>query len=74
MKNQKRFVLNQLITKGQVSRNTCLANFISRLGAIMCVLKEDGLKYQGKYDKGDYIYVIYKGQKSLLKKLINIYG
>lgn len=78
MKNQKRFVLNQLITKGQVSRNTCLANFISRLGAIMCVLKEDGLKYEGSYVKekrgNDYVYKVKKGQKGLLNNLLKIYG
>lgn len=72
MKKQKIFVLNQLLKKGQVSRNTCLQNFISRLGAIMCVFKEDGLKYQGKYDKGDYIYKV-KNQKRFIKELINYY-
>ena len=73
MKNQKRFVLNQLLKKGQVSRNTCLSSFISRLGAIMCVFKENGLKYEAQYTKTkDYIYKI-KGQKRLLKQLLNLY-
>lgn len=69
---QKLFVINQLELKGQVSRNTCLKHFISRLGAIMCLLKEQGLIYKSRYDKGDYIYEI-KGQKRLLKVLKNIY-
>lgn len=72
MKNQKRFVLSQLLKKGQVSRNTCLSSFISRLGAIMCVLKDGGLKYNGCYDKGDYVYKV-KGQKRLLKSLYYFY-
>lgn len=71
MKNQKSFVINQLITKGQVSRNLCLKNFISRLGAWMCILKEQGLKYEGHYTENrDYVYKV-KGQKRLLKILLN---
>ena len=69
---QKQFIINQLLTKGQISRNTCLRAFISRLGAIMCDLKEQGLKYEAGYTehKTDYIYKI-KGQKRLLKILLN---
>lgn len=68
---QKQFVLNQLILKGQVSRNTCLSHFISRLGALMLKLKEEGLIYQGGYTKNrDYVYKV-KGQKRLLKILLN---
>lgn len=72
------FVLNQLITKGQVSRNTCLDNRISRLGSIMCIFKENGLKYEAGYkdqiDGKDYVYTILKGQKRKLKNLVNIFG
>lgn len=69
---QKIFVLNQLLEKGQVSRNTCLQNFISRLGSIMNLLKENGLKFEAEYDKGDYIYKV-KKQKGVIKELINYY-
>jgi hypothetical protein len=69
---QKVFVLNQLLKKGQVSRNTCLSHFISRLGAIMNLFKESGLKFEAEYFKGDYVYKI-KGQKRLLKDLVNYY-
>lgn len=68
---QKQFIINQLLTKGQVSRNTCLSHFISRLGAWMCILKEQGLKYEGSYTENrDYVYKV-KGQKRLLKILLN---
>jgi hypothetical protein len=69
---QKKFIINQLLLKGQVSRNTCLKNYISRLGAFMCDLKEQGLKYEAGYteNRKDYVYKI-KGQKRLLKTLLN---
>lgn len=68
---QKQFIINQLLLKGQVSRNTCLTAFISRLGAWMYILKEQGLRYQGSYTENrDYVYKV-KGQKRLLKILLN---
>lgn len=73
MKKEKQivFIIKQLKEKGQVSRNLCLKNFISRLGALMCILKEQGLKYEGHYTENrDYVYKI-KGQKRLLKILLN---
>lgn len=68
---QKQFVINQLLLKGQVSRNTCLSAFISRLGAIMDLLRKEGLKYEGHYvENRNYVYKV-KGQKRLLKILLN---
>lgn len=68
---QKQFVLNQLILKGQVSRNTCLSHFISRLGSIANRLKNEGLVYEAGYTENrDYVYKV-KGQKRLLKILLN---
>ena len=68
---QKQFVINQLLLKGQVSRNTCLSNFISRLGSIVNKLKKEGLVYEAGYTEDkDYVYKV-KGQKRLLKILLN---
>ena len=64
------FILKQLKEKGQISRNLCLKNFISRLGARMCDLKNEGLVYTIERLNGDYLYKI-KGQKKLLKILLN---
>ena len=75
---QKLFVLNQLLEKGQVSRNTCLSKFITRLGAIMCLFQKQGLRYIGVYRKdkntNDYVYILGKGQKRLLNNLMNTYN
>ena len=65
MKKEKQivFILKQLKEKGQVSRNTCLSNYISRLGALMCILKEQGLRYEGSYTENrDYVYKV-KGKR-----------
>lgn len=68
---QKQFVINQLLLKGQVSRNTCLTAFISRLGAIMDLLRKEGLVYKAGYvENRNYVYKV-KGQKRLLKILLN---
>lgn len=39
------FVKNCLEQTGEVTRNQCLQNYISRLGAIMCVLKKEGWQF-----------------------------
>jgi hypothetical protein len=43
-KTQLETVKKQLLETGQVSRNWCLQNFISRLGAIACDLKAEGFE------------------------------
>lgn len=42
-------VMQTLLDKGQISRNECLRNYISRLGAIIFFLKEQGWDIQGDY-------------------------
>jgi hypothetical protein len=41
-KSQKDFVIKQLLEKGKISRNFALKNYISRLGALIFDLKEEG--------------------------------
>lgn len=41
---------------GQISRNECLRMFISRLGAIICMLKKEGMNITGEWKEGDFIY------------------
>lgn len=41
-KSQKDFVIKQLLDKGKISRNFALQNYISRLGALIFDLKEEG--------------------------------
>jgi hypothetical protein len=59
---QEQFVITHLKEHGKISRNFCLQNFISRLGAIICNLNQNGWDIQGnwvKTDNGrDYVYTL----------------
>jgi len=74
MKTQKEWAINQLIKQGEVTRNSALQNYISRLGAIVCDLQKEGWELKGenrkeKYGK-DFVYYLikspYKKQEYLL--------
>jgi hypothetical protein len=49
-----------LLRDGSVSRNWALSNYISRLGAIIWELKNEGMKIEGKWVKTahgrDFVY------------------
>lgn len=59
---QIQMVKNKLKETGQISRNFCLSQFVSRLGAIIAVLKMPPYNYEfssyyQKTERGnDYIY------------------
>lgn len=58
---QKERIVKRLLATGQISRNECLRNFISRLGAIICDLEAEGWEFDAKYNENrDYIYRIIK--------------
>ena len=60
---QRETVLNELHTQGFVSRNWCLAHRISRLGAIVCNLKKEGVKLEARREErrsDDYKYILIK--------------
>ena len=46
---QKEWVENILIADGKITRNKCLRNYISRLGAIISMLKKDGYEFETQY-------------------------
>lgn len=46
---QKQWVENQLIANKKITRNQCLRNYISRLGAIISMLKADGYEFETGY-------------------------
>jgi len=59
--SQLQFIKNQLLENGAVSRNFCLQNFISRLGARISDLKSEGWNIKGERRKNkhggfDYVY------------------
>ena len=61
---QKNWVKDELITKGSISRNFALQNFVSRLGAIICELKKQGWGIRGEYVRHnwgrDFVYTLFK--------------
>ena len=46
METQRVWIIEQLMTKGYVSRNECLANYISRLSDIIFRLKQKGWTFR----------------------------
>lgn len=62
-KLQEQFIIDQLKLNGSISRNLCLQERITRLGAIICTLKKEGWNFETKYVKENggnnfYYYVI----------------
>lgn len=57
-KSQRLWVIEQLEKDGEISRNQCLSNFISRLGAIACDLKAEGYDLTPERRGNDYFYVL----------------
>ncbi len=57
-KSQKERVIKKLLADGEITRNSCLRNFISRLGAIICLLKSEGWDFEASNRDGDYVYKV----------------
>jgi ribosomal protein S8 len=61
---QKTLILQRLKETGSVSRNWCLKNYISRLGAIIQQLESEGYQFSAEYVKDkqsgykDYVYTL----------------
>ncbi len=73
---QRAFILKKLQQQGFISRNNCLENYLSRLGAYMNFLKDQGFRFEARYIKRgegkDYIYVLYPRQKTRLNRAIKL--
>lgn len=48
-RTQIKWVINKLKSDGYVTRNEALQNYISRLGALILHLKDNGWKIEGSY-------------------------
>jgi hypothetical protein len=60
-KTQLAWVKSILRQNGQISRNEALQNFVSRLGAIILVLKKEGWEIDSGYDgHRNYVYKLKK--------------
>lgn len=57
-KTQLERVKNKLKESGYITRNQCLSTYpaITRLSAIMLLLKEEGWEYVGYSSNRDYVY------------------
>ena len=61
MKNtQKNRTINKLLRDGYVTRNEDLRVFISRLGAIIWELEQEGWEFETKRNGTDYMYTVIK--------------
>jgi hypothetical protein len=72
-KSQKDRIIKKLCCDGEVSRNSALRNYISRLSAIIQSLEEDGWVFETERRGGNYkteADYVYKVIKSPLKKTV----
>lgn len=53
---QKNRIAKRLLERGEISRNECLRNYISRLGARIQDLENEGWVFETETRGGDYIY------------------
>ena len=68
--SQKEFVKQELVKNGFITRNKCLRNYVSRLSAIIFLLKEEGFEFETKFVENkttygterDFVY-FWKNQK-----------
>ena len=62
IKSQENFVVNELLKNGKISRNQCLQRYITRLGALIYIIKNKNpdWKISAKFVKingaKDYVY------------------
>jgi hypothetical protein len=59
-KSQLKRVEDRLKQCGEISRNDCIRNFITRLSAIIQVLEEKGYEFETFSRNGDYVYKLVK--------------
>lgn len=59
-KTQRTWVEELLLVNGEITRNQCLRNYVSRLGAIICDMKKDGWDITTSRREGDYVYTLGK--------------
>lgn len=55
---QKERVSKRLRERGVIYRNECIRNYITRLGAIIQTLEDEGWKFEAEHWRGDYRYFL----------------
>ncbi len=71
---QEQRVIAILKSQGYISRNACLANYISRLSAIIQDLEAKGWEFTTRREKGDYEYHIVKQAMKTVIKVVEREG
>ncbi len=65
--SQLDFIKSELRNNKEISRNFCLSNYISRLGARIDDLEKDGWVFETERRDGNYVYKMVKcGDKETL--------
>lgn len=71
---QQQRVVSRLRTHGEISRNECLRNYISRLSAIIQDLEAEGWEFETKRRGGDYVYVVKEQPKRRVYEVVERNG
>lgn len=64
IKSQEQYVVNELLKNGKISRNQCLQKYITRLGALIYIIKNKNPQWEisAKFVKinggKDYVYYL----------------
>jgi len=66
-KSQAKWVKEQLALHGYISRNQCLANYISRLSAIVQNLEEEGYTFNAHKEGNDYVYEVVSAPRKIIR-------
>ena len=59
-RSQIQIITEQLYEHGEISRNACLRHYITRLAAIIHLLKQDGWEFSEERRERDYVYIVTK--------------
>ena len=71
IKSQEQYVVNELLKNGKISRNQCLQKYITRLGALIYIIKNKNPQWEisAKFEKinggKDYVYYLDNRDKGL---------
>ena len=73
IKSQEQYVVNELLKNGKISRNQCLQKYITRLGALIYIIKNKNPQWEisAKFEKinGGKDYVYYLDNRDKIKGL-----
>jgi len=71
---QKMWVVSKLKEQGYITRNTCLANRITRLSSIVQQLESEGYMFISYRDEGDYGYRLADRPRKLVTRVKEVGG